>query len=65
MDTVSRRGRRDVETVFDRGGMVEVFVEGVDVFEDAAAGRDDEVIDCYYVLGVFGQGDAADVLRRG
>ena len=64
MDTVSGRGWGDVEAVGDLGRVVEVFVQGVDVFEHAATAADDEIVDCDDVLGVFGEGDAADMLPQ-
>lgn len=52
-----------MKAVFDAGRVEEMVVEGVDVFEDGAAAADGEVVDGDDVLGVFGQGDAADVLN--
>ena len=53
-----------MEAVGNLSRVEEMVVEGVYVFEDAAAGADGEVVDRDDVLGVFGEGDAADVLKR-
>lgn len=62
MNTVSGRRRGDMEAIGDLRGMIEMLVQGVDVLEDAAATADDEVVDGDDMLGVFGEGYAADVL---
>lgn len=62
MNAVSGRRWGDVEAVGDLGRVIEVFVQGVDVFEYAATAADDEVVNRDDVLGIFGEGYAADML---
>ena len=63
MNAVTGRGGSDVEPVGDLCGMIEVFVQGVDVLENAATPTDNQVVDCDDVLGIFRERDAADMLR--
>ena len=62
MDAISGSRGRDVEAVGDLRRMVEMAVQGVDVFEDAATPTDDEVVDGDDMLGVFWKRDSADML---
>lgn len=53
-----------MKPIGDLCGMIEMFVQGVDVLENATAPANDKVVDCDDVLGVLGEGDAADVLEN-
>lgn len=64
MNTVAGRLWGDMEAVGYLCGMIEVFVQSVDVFENAATPADDEVVDCNDVLRVFGKGYTTDMLPR-
>ena len=63
MNTVAGSRGGDMEPIGDLCGMIEVFVQGVDVLENTTAPAYDEIVDRDDVLGVFGEGDAADMLE--
>lgn len=63
MDAVSGCCWRDMESIGDLGGMVEMLVQGVNVFKDAATPTNDEVVDCDDVLGVLREADSTNVLE--
>ena len=63
MDAVSRRCWGDMEPVGDCCGVVEMLVQGVDVFQNAASSANNEIVDCDDVLGVLREGDSADMLE--
>ena len=63
MDAVSRRCWGDMEPVGDSCGVVEMLVQGVDVFQNAATAANDKIVDCDDMLGVFREGDSADMLE--
>ncbi len=52
-----------MKSVGDLCGMVKVFVQGVNVLENAAAPTNDEVVGRDHVLGVFWKGYTANVLK--
>ena len=63
MDTVSGGRGRNMEAVGDLRRMIEMLMQGVDVFENATAPTDDKVVDCDDMLRVFGKRDSADMLH--
>lgn len=52
-----------MEPIGDLCRMIEMFVQGVDVLENAASPADDKVVDCNDVLGVFRKRNATNVLE--
>ena len=64
MDAVSGRCWGDVEAIGDLCGVIEMFMQGVDVFENAAAPADDEIVNGNDVLGVFREGNPTNMLER-
>lgn len=62
MNTVSRRGGCDVKPIGNLRGMIEMFVQGINIFENAAAAANHKVIYCDDVLGVFWKGDTTNML---
>lgn len=64
MNTITGRRWGDVKAVGDLCGMIEMFVQCINVFENAAAPADDEVVDCDDVLGVFRKGYATNMLPQ-
>ena len=53
MDAVSGRSWGDMEAIGDLCGVIEMFMQGVNVFENAAAPANDEIVNGDDVLGVF------------
>ena len=51
-----------MEAVGDLRWMIEMLVQGVNVFEDAATAADDKVVNRDDMLGVFREGDSTDML---
>ena len=64
MDAVPGRSWCDMEAVGDLCGVVEIFMQGVDVLENAAAPANDEIVNGDDVLGVFREGNSANMLER-
>ena len=64
MDAVSGRSRGDMEAVGDLCGVIEMFMQGVNVLENAAAPANDEIVNGDDVLGVFREGNATNMLER-
>lgn len=62
MNTVTRRRGGDVKPIGNLRGMIEMFVQCIDVFENAAAPADHKIVYRDDVLGVFGKGDTTDML---
>lgn len=65
LDAVAGLGGGLVVAVADDRGVEEVLVQVVDVLEDGALARDDDVVDGAEVLRVLGQADAARVRHDG
>ena len=64
MDAVSGRSRGDMEAVGDLCRVIEMFMQGVNVLENAAAPANDEIVNGDDVLGVFREGNATNMLER-
>ena len=64
MDTVTGRSRCDMKAVGNLCGVIKMFMQGVNVFENAAAPANDEIVNGDDVLGVFRKGNATNMLER-
>ena len=53
MDAVSWRSWGDMEAIGDLCGVIEMFMQGVNVLENTAAPANDEIVNSDDVLGVF------------
>ena len=63
MDAVSGRSWGDMEAIGDLCGVIEMFMQGVDVLENAAAPANDKVVNGDDVLRVFREGNATNMLE--
>ena len=65
LHTVPGLRRCDIVPVLDPRGVKEVFMEMVDVFQDALLAGHDNIVDCAQMLCVLGQTDTAGVRDDG